>query len=157
MLSEFDSAFENVVGIEGGYVNDPDDPGGETKYGISKRSYPHLDIKNLTLAQAKAIYYNDYWIAAKCDWLPEPLNVYVFDAAVNQGLSTAIKLLQETVGVPADGVFGNQTKRAVAAAEPKELADLYAATRAMRYVNTNKFNKYGKGWFKRLFNLARKG
>jgi lysozyme family protein len=63
----FDEAFDVLIGHEGGYVNHPGDPGGETKFGISKRAYPALDIKALTLGQAKAIYRRDYWIPAGCD------------------------------------------------------------------------------------------
>ena len=93
-MSDFDKAFEHVLGIEGGYVNDPKDPGGETKYGLCKRSYPTVDIKALTIEQAKAIYKRDYWDKVKGDDLPFPLNLFMFDAAVNQGVDPAIKMLQ---------------------------------------------------------------
>jgi hypothetical protein len=83
---KFPYSMKFVFKWEGGYVNDPDDPGGETKYGISKRAYPDIDIKNLTKAQAKSIYHQDYWIPAGCDKLPWPLCLVVFDTAVNMGL-----------------------------------------------------------------------
>src|SRR5574343_326744 len=69
----FDQAFDRLIGHEGGYVFDPHDPGGETKFGISKRAYPALDIAALTLADAKAIYRRDYWDGAQCDRLPPDL------------------------------------------------------------------------------------
>lgn len=96
MRESFDSAFSFVIGSEGEYSNDPDDPGGETKYGISKRAYPHLDIKNLTLDDAKSIYWQDYWDKADCDNLPNPLDICVFDTAVNQGVGRAKLLLAKS-------------------------------------------------------------
>jgi lysozyme family protein len=85
----FNEAVEFVLRWEGGYVNDPNDPGGETKYGISKRAHPDLDIKNLTLDEAKNIYYNDYWLKADCDHYFFPANYLMFDTAVNMGISRA--------------------------------------------------------------------
>ena len=92
-MNEFDKALKFVLKWEGGYSNDPNDPGGETKYGISKRSYPHEDIKNMTLERAKKIYYENYWLKVGCDKLPFPLNIVVFDTAVNMGRSRAGKFL----------------------------------------------------------------
>lgn len=94
----FDSAFDFVVSpeVEGEYSNDPDDPGRETKWGISKRAYPHLVIKNVSLADAKRIYLEDYWIKAGCDNLPSPLDICVFDCAVNQGVARAVHILADS-------------------------------------------------------------
>lgn len=77
--------------VNGGYTNDPADPGGETKWGISKRSHPQLDIRNLSLDEAKMIYYNEYWLKAECDKLEFKSAVAVFDTAVNCGVSRAQK------------------------------------------------------------------
>lgn len=90
----FDLAFERVIGHEGGYTNDPEDPGGETQWGISKRSHPDLDIRNLTLAQAKSIYRRDYWVPIGGDALSPALAFQVFDLAVNSGVDTAIRMLE---------------------------------------------------------------
>jgi len=90
---DFEKAIKFVLKWEGGYSNDPNDPGGETKYGISKRSYPELDISKLTLKQAKEIYYQNYWLKTSCDELPFPFNIVVFDTAVNMGRRRAIELL----------------------------------------------------------------
>ncbi len=95
----FDQAFERLIGHEGGYVNHPADPGGATKYGISRRSYPGEDIKGMTLARAKEIYARDYWGAAACDALPDGIKFDVFDMAVNSGVSAAIRLVQRAAGV----------------------------------------------------------
>ena len=88
-MSAFEQAFAVVVGTEGGYVNNPADPGGETKFGISKRAYPHLDIGALELADAHAIYRRDYWDRLPGDSLAPPLALLAFDAAVNNGLGRA--------------------------------------------------------------------
>lgn len=74
---------------EGGYVNDPADPGGETKYGISKRSYPDIDIKSLTIEEAHQIYYKDFWLASGADKLDKDLAIAYFDACVNCGTGRA--------------------------------------------------------------------
>lgn len=91
MNSNFTRSLQFTSKWEGGYVNHPNDPGGETKYGISKRAYPHLDIKNLTREDANALYYKDYWLAAGCDTLPAPLCLVAFDSAVNHGVDWSKK------------------------------------------------------------------
>src|ERR1700730_15046728 len=88
-LNNFRVSLQFTLKWEGGYVNDPADPGGETKWGISKRAYPNLDIANLTPDQASDIYARDYCLAAGCDPLPLPYCTVVFDSAVNHGVSTA--------------------------------------------------------------------
>ena len=93
MKKDFETALKFVLKWEGGYSNDPNDPGGETKYGISKRSYPELDISKLTLKQAKEIYYQNYWLKIGCDELPYPFNIVVFDTAVNMGRRRAMEFL----------------------------------------------------------------
>lgn len=153
--SAFDKAFALVVGIEGNYVSPEQaaqqkDPGGETKFGLSKRANPDLDIKNLTIEQAKAVYRKRYWDAIKGDQLPYPLSAFLFDAAVNQGTDAAIRLLQKTTGVTQDGVMGLQT---VVAANRlnREGQALFLADRALRYTGTRNFDLDGRGWLKRLF------
>lgn len=152
-MTDFDKAFEHVVGLEGGYVNDPQDPGGETKYGISKRQYPLEDIKNLSLERAKIIYRMDYWNKIQGDGLPYPTNMLVFDAAVNQGVTPAVIMLQKTLGVPEDGTVGPLTIKAAQEQRGSMISE-YLACRALRYVGTNNFDRYGKGWLRRLFVLA---
>ena len=95
MINNFNKALAFVLKWEGGYSNDPNDPGGETKYGIDKRSHPGLDIKNLTLEQASDIYKNEYWNKCKCDELEWPFDIIVFDTAVNMGPNRALVLFQE--------------------------------------------------------------
>jgi lysozyme family protein len=151
----FDKAFEHVVGVEGGYVNDPHDPGGETIYGITRRDHPEVwTAGRPSLAEAKEIYRHSYWEPARCDDLPWPLTSFVFDAAVNQGVVTAVKLLQKTLGTVQDGVLGKNTLAAIKGREQKELCAMFMAERALRYTGTRNFDRYGRGWFKRLFILA---
>ena len=115
----FNMLVQKVLAHEGGYVNNPLDKGGETNLGISKRFYPKVDIKNLTAAQATEIYYTDYWKRARLDKIAElgdaytPLVYQLFKAVVNIGQIKAVKLLQKSLGVPADGVLGAATLNAI--------------------------------------------
>lgn len=152
-MNNFDKAVAHILEAEGGYVNDPNDPGGETNFGICKRQYPDLDIKNLTKAEASAIYKRDYWDNVKGDKLPWPLALFVFDAAVNQGVDAAVKTLQKTLRVPQDGILGLQTLKAAQNSSVTTEA-FYLADRALRYTGTRNFDKYGRGWLQRIFKIA---
>ena len=117
MLINFDEIIELTLEHEGGYVHDPTDLGGETNYGIAKRFYPDVDIKNLTKEQAKDIYKRDYWDKNKVDEMPNDLKHIFFDMCVNQGRGTAVKILQRTINgkggkLTVDGGFGPGTKAA---------------------------------------------
>lgn len=153
--SAFDRALALVLEAEGGYSNDPRDPGGETNFGISKRAYPRLDIKALTIDQAREIYLRDYWLKAKCERLPDPVAIALFDSAVNQGVDAATKLLQRAVGVPEDGVLGNLTIAAVNALGADDLFCKLMAERALAYWKLPNMRVYGRGWMRRLFHVAR--
>lgn len=96
MTDNFSKAISFVLSWEGGYVDNPNDAGGETKWGISKRSYPDLDIKELTKEQAIEIYKKDYWNVMNCDYLSYPLDVVVMDTAVNMGVGRAQAFLDLT-------------------------------------------------------------
>lgn len=155
-MNSFDLAFDLVVGLEGGHVDDPRDPGGETIYGITRRDHPDLwRTGPPTLEQAKERYRTHYWEVAKCDKMPWPISCIVFDAAVNQGPATALKLLQRCLRVVADGVFGRETAQALEHADLRELMARYQARRAIRYTGTRNFDIYGEGWLYRLFRLQR--
>lgn len=151
-MSDYEKAFDLVISAEGGYVNDPHDSGGETNYGISKRQYPTEDIASLTLARVKIIYKRDYWDICKCDQIPYPMNICVFDGAVNQGVSAALKMLQRVARVAQDGIIGRDTLRALDNLKKHAEAD-YMAYRAMRYMSTRNADKYLKGWLRRIFRL----
>lgn len=164
MLSPFEAAFEHVLGLEGGYVNDPRDPGGETNLGITHLTLAAAKergivpmtttVKALTTEQAKAIYRVMYWEEVGADKLPFKLAVFVFDAAVNQGHHPAIRMLQDAVGVHADGILGPRTLAAVYGSDATETAAMYMARRALRYTRTRNFEIFGLGWLKRLFKIV---
>jgi lysozyme family protein len=148
--STFDQAVQHVLAAEGGgtITEDPRDPGGLTKYGISLRAYPSFradGIRSLTEAEAIAIYKRDYWDWLKCDQLPARVAFILFDAAVNQGQPTAAKLLQLACNVHADGIIGDETLRAAQAVDPATLT----SERILRYAQAQGFVVYGRGWIKR--------
>ena len=148
----FEQAVAMVLKHEGGYVNDPRDPGGETRFGISKRAYPDVDILRLTEDEAKAIYKRDYWNTLRPDEIPAPLAICVFDAAVNMGRDKAIRLLQRACGVAQDGVMGGNT---IAAAN--RLVDpvvRFSAERVIAYTGIRGFDTFGKGWLRRTITTA---
>ena len=151
----FETAYQFTLGIEGGYVNDSRDPGLETKYGISKRSYPDIDIKALTLEQAQAIYKRDYWKAASCERMPPKIAVAVFDAAVHHGPKTAIKLLQRALKVADDGEYRRVTHGTLQSRDTNETLELMLAHRAVYLTTCPAWPTYKVGWLKRLFSLAR--
>ena len=138
---------------EGGYVNDLKDPGGETKYGISKRAYPDEDIKSLTLDRAKFLYKRDYWDKVRADNLPKQIRLAVFDAAVNSGVSQSIKWLQRAVGTNDDGIFGPATARAVIGADPYKTAASILGQRLAFMTSLQTFDRFGKGWSRRIAQL----
>jgi lysozyme family protein len=123
MINSFISCFEKLIQNEGGYVNHPNDKGGETKYGISKQSYPELDIENISVDDAKLIYFNDFWNKNACSSLPLSLACKVFDLSVNLGPKTAATLLQRAlravgVIVKEDGIIGPKTIEGATTLEP---------------------------------------
>ena len=155
----FDQVFDKLISHEGGYVNDPHDPGGETKFGISKRSYPALDIASLTLVDAKAIYKRDFWDRAQCDKMPPELAFNVFDAAVNSGIGQAIRWLQRAVGVADDGVVGPLTLASINREnDTSAIRARYNGHRLDFMTRLSTWDVFGKGWARRIaFNLQSVG
>ena len=146
----YDDAFERVIGHERGYVDDPDDPGGETKYGISKRSYPGEDIAGLTLDRAMEIYKRDYWDLCRCDELPDGVDFLVFDAAVNSGVHRSVQWLQEAVGATMDGVLGPRTLAAVASLSSFLVAARLCGVRLGFMADLDTWEHFGRGWARRI-------
>lgn len=145
----FETSIERVLGSEGGYVNDERDAGSETQWGISKRSYPNLDIKALTRGQAIEIYRTDFWLRAQCDKLPEAFAFQALDAAVNHGIENAVRWIQRAAGVADDGHIGPVTLAAVARCEPCDLVLLFHAERLEFYTKLQRFDVFGRGWINR--------
>ena len=128
----FEKAVATTLAFEGGYANDLNDPGGETHWGISKRSYPHLDIKSLTVDEAKDIYLRDFWNALGCDDMPPALAAVAFDIAVNSGVTRAREWLASTD-------------------DPTELTLI----RLEFYGSLKNFYLYGRGWTRRAVGVLR--
>lgn len=135
--SIFQRAVEKVLAHEGGDVHHQDDPGGRTRYGISQRAYPKLDIANLSRPEAITIYYLDYWVAAGCDGLPEQLAYIVFDAAVNSGVARAKQWLSVT--------SGNEQARIAQ----------FCGHRLQFMSDTKQWPTFGKGWARRVADILK--
>ena len=154
----FEKAIEIVLKREGGHLTTAEaqkqgDPGGETKFGISKRAYPELDIATLTKEQAMVIYHQDYWNPMQADHATWPMALFIFDSAVNQGTHAATRMMQQALGTSDDGVIGPATLQLMTAARPFHAAK-FMAIRAKRYAVTNNYDKFGEGWLIRLFTVA---
>lgn len=146
----FDQAFEKLIGHEGGYADNPKDPGGETKYGISKRSYPNENIKGMTLERAKQIYMHDFWAPAGCDSLPDAIRFDVFDTAVNSGVRTAIRLLQRACEAHDDGILGPLTLQALQSIPAARLLARYNAHRLRFMTDLPTWGDFSRGWARRI-------
>lgn len=149
-MTAFDSSFAALVGNEGGYVNNPADPGGETNWGISKRSYPTVDIAALSQDDAKAIYKRDFWDRAQCDRLPPGIAFDVFDTAVNSGIGQAIRFLQRAVGVADDGVVGPMTLAAISRVEPEAVQARFNGQRLDFMTRLTTWDTFSRGWARRI-------
>ena len=154
MLVKFDEIIEVVLHHEGGYVNDPDDPGGETNFGIAKRSHPDVDIKNLTKDGAKEIYKEHYWDANKVESLPENLRHIAFDMYVNQGKSRGVKILQQAANakgadLKVDGGLGPKTIGALNGVELERVRAYRIKYYADLVTRKPDLEKFYFGWFRR--------
>jgi len=160
-MSTFEKAFEKIIGLEGGYVNDSSDLGGETKFGISKRTYPHLDIASITLEDAKAIYLRDWWMAYNYDRLQcEEVAIKTFDHSINMGAKNGHKLLQRACRACGqytkdDGLIGPHTIMAANSCNSKQLISAMKSEAAGLYrlfIYARKENqKFEKGWLRRAY------
>ena len=161
---DFDRAFTALIGNEGVFDDSPKDRGNwtsgkvdvgalkGTKYGISAMTYPQVDIKNLTLENAKLIYYRDFWQPAHCDELPNAIRFDVFDMAVNSGIRAAIKTLQKAIGATPDGIMGDKSRALLAAYDEEKLDKRLSAQRLLFMCDIGTFPTFGKGWVRRIAN-----
>lgn len=163
MESSFDRALPRVLEYEGGYTDDPRDPGNwtggkvgvgqnkGTKKGIAAASFPDLDIKNLSDAKIAEIYRAKYWAKVRGDDLPPGVDFSVFDAAVNSGPSRSVKWLQAVLGVDQDGKVGDkETLPAVLKADPATTIKAHCAKRLGFVKSLAIWNTFGKGWSRRI-------
>ena len=148
----FERAVDFVLAHEGGYSDDPADTGGATKYGISRKSYPDLDIQGLTKEAAMVILRRDYWDKCRCGEMPNGLDLLVFEAAVNQGAFAAAKMLQTVLQVPQDGIVGAITLHA--ANNALHIKNDYLAQRMYQYALVPQVLRFGRGWYRRLADCA---
>jgi lysozyme family protein len=158
----FEKSFSRLISHEGGFSDDPKDPGnwtggrvnvGElkgTKFGIAANTYPDLDIKNLTLDQAKAIYYRDWWLKIGADEIDGAIVFQMWDFAVNAGMETAKRCLQRAVRVADDGVVGPRTIAAVKAMTVTDALMRFNGQRLRFYTSLSTWATYGKGWTNRV-------
>lgn len=158
MKENFDDALAAVLEHEGGYVNHPQDPGGMTNLGVTKRVWEawvgktvsEADMRALTPAMVAPMYRKQYWDAVKGDELPPGLDYLMFDFAVNAGASRAIRTMQRAIGATPDGVIGPRTMAAVKAADPDDLIDKFSAEKEAFYRSLPTFATFGRGWLRRV-------
>lgn len=158
MGSNFEHCLEIILRHEGGYVNHPKDPGGETNLGVTKRVYEEWggskDMRDLTVEDVTPIYKANYWDRVKGDELPTGLDLCVFDFGVNAGTGRAAKYLQTLVGATPDGAIGPATLRQVVQYVDnhgvEEAIDRYQEARQGYYERLSTFDTFGKGWTRRV-------
>jgi lysozyme family protein len=150
-MNEF---IESILKNEGGYVHDPLDRGGETNFGISKKSYPELDIKGLTKDEAIRIYQRDYWMPSKAVKLPKSLRGTYFDMVVNMGQGRAVRTLQKACNsngsnLQTDGVIGSKTIKASESLEVERLKAYRVLFYASIVLTEPAQERFWYGWYKR--------
>ncbi|MFY9223527.1 MAG: glycosyl hydrolase 108 family protein [Blastocatellia bacterium] len=158
----FDKALSFVLRWEGGYVDDPDDPGGATNKGITQNVFnnylksqdqPIVSVKDITNEQVTTIYQQNYWEAAHCDTLPSNLAIAQFDTAVNMGVGRAVKFLQAALGVTVDGVYNANTSNTAQKCDVSTTLKTYLDARESYYreiAQHKNLDKFLKGWLNRL-------
>ncbi|WP_207485971.1 glycoside hydrolase family 108 protein [Arenibaculum pallidiluteum] len=159
----FDKCVEVVLAAEGGYVDDPDDPGGATNFGITKatleawreRTVTKAEVEALSRNEAKEIYRARYWLPMRCNDLPPGVDLMVFHFGVNAGPSRSVKLLQRAAGVTEDGSVGPLTLKAIAETDCKDLVDALSRLQGEYYRSLSTFPKFGKGWLNRIADASR--
>lgn len=149
-MTLFQKLIERILSHEGGYVFHPRDPGGETKWGISKRTYPNVDIKNLTREDAILIYYRDFWKPIKGERLHDGTAFQLLDSAVNSGISQSIRFLQRALGVADDGQFGPISLAASEQMSESDQIMRFNAERIEFMTKLSTFDAFGRGWMRRI-------
>jgi lysozyme family protein len=150
----FSEIFERLIGHEGGYVNHPKDPGGETNWGVTittARANGYTgSMRSMSKADAKEIYEKAFWQRARCDQYHSGIGFQLFDAAVNHGIGNAIRMLQRAVGVADDGAIGSITLTAINSMPLNDVILRFNAERLNFYTKLSTFSTFGKGWVNRV-------
>ena len=163
--SNFSPSLALVLSFEGGFVNDPKDPGGATCWGVTLDTLSAwrgvkcsvADVRCLTRAAVGPIYAKRYWSPIQGDTLPAGLDLLTFDAAVNQGVGAATRMLQRAVGVADDGDLGPTTLAAIKSLAPAELIEKLQTERINAYRLDAGFSRFGAGWLRRVNSMAATG
>jgi lysozyme family protein len=154
----FDTVFKRCISSEGGFTLNPNDSGNwtsgkigvgvlnGTKFGIAANTYPDLDIKNLTIEQAKEIYYNDWWIKLGISKFSSAMQFQMFDAAFNHGMHNASKIYQRAVGAKDDGLIGEKTMSKASEISQDDKLLRFLAFRLKFYASLKSFDSFGRGW-----------
>lgn len=158
-MSNFNVAVDRVLGHEGGYVNHPADPGGETNWGITigtARENGYMgDMKAMTRNDAVQIYKRAFWDKNLCDQMPFAVAFQVFDGCVNHGAGNAARWLQRAVGASVDGAIGKETIAKTNAADPTAVVFKMMAERMTFYTALGTWEHFGRGWINRMAGNAR--
>ena len=154
---DFQQAINRVLGHEGGYVNNPADPGGETKWGISKRTYPQLNIKDLTRDQAIEIYKKDFWDRVHATDLYDGVAFQSLDFAINSGCETALRALQRALNVADDGHWGPHTAQAAKTMTESDQIMRLNEERLDFMRKLKNWPNFSSGWAGRIANNLRYG
>lgn len=157
-MNNYDRCLRIILHHEGGYVNHPKDPGGETNLGVTKRVYEEWggtkDMKDLTVEDVAPIYYKNYWNRVRADDLPAGLDLCVFDFGVNAGTGRSAKFLQRLVGTTVDGGIGPATIGAVNIYVQTEgieaTIEAFQNSRQEYYESLSTFETFGRGWTRRV-------
>jgi|TARA_R100001510_G_C7539862_1_gene127897 lysozyme family protein len=160
MKENFDECLKMLLHHEGGYVNHPKDPGGETNLGVTKRVYEKWggtkDMKDLTVEDVAPIYKKNYWDKCKCSDLDSGLDWAVFDWAVNSGTGRAAKAVQKICGASQDGAIGPKTLALVKGQNTEYMIEEFGKIRQNFYESLSTFNTFGKGWTRRNSETTKK-
>jgi lysozyme family protein len=159
MKENWNASLQHVLKSEGGWSDHPFDPGGATMKGVTLETYrrykmnPHItkyQLRNITDEEVADIYKVGYWDKCRCYDLPSGVDFLVFDAAVNMGVGRSAKLLQEAVGVSADGVIGPITIAAANAADVDLTIERFSQLKEAFYRSLPTFGTFGNGWLNRV-------
>jgi lysozyme family protein len=158
MNQNFEPSLDFLLKSEGGFVNNPKDPGGMTNLGVTAKTWSEFkgrptsekEMRNLDKDDVAPLYEKKYWDACKCDSLPSGIDYLVFDFAVNAGPGRAVKVLQKSLGLPEDGVIGPATLQTVDTTDKNELISRFSEAKKEYYESLPTFPEFGKGWLERI-------
>ena len=158
MQGNYEACLDLVLKSEGGFVNNPSDPGGMTNLGVTKRVWEEYTgheadekiMRSLTPEKVASLYEQRYWRPTYCEVLPRGLDLLIFSMGINAGTGRSVKLLQSSIGRVADGVIGPRTMELIKSANVADLINKFSQTRRQYYESLKTFPIFGKGWLARV-------